>query len=292
MCGESPNSAAHTLEAMSLGETITSRSNARVKRLRAAFSGGASQPGEMLGIEGEHLMAEAIRSGLGFETVFVREGSEDALRRPSLAGMKAAEVVVLSADVFTSAVDTRSPQGIAALLPVPELAMADLSRAAGPVLVLEGLQDPGNLGTILRSAEAFGVQQIFVTPETVSQWNPKVVRASAGSVFRVPVERAPLAAFAVLLSAAGYRIFGAVAQAEGAVAAGEAEMFWPSALMVGNEGAGLSAAALELCAQRVHIPCRVESLNVAAAVSVLLYVATQRGKPQVPGRGYGRGPLG
>ena len=174
---------------MDSGPVITSKTNARVKALREAFSGDARKPGELLGLEGEHLLVEAARSGLTLRTIFVREGSEAVLQRPALAKMRAQEYVTLSRDVFASAVDTASPQGIAATVEIPQLQAGEREQRLAVKLVLEGLQDPGNLGTLLRSAEAFGVAQILVTPDTVNPWNPKTVRASAGSVFRVPVVR-------------------------------------------------------------------------------------------------------
>src|SRR5665213_1626118 len=135
---------------MNLPSPITSRGNARVKVLRAASSGDASEPGELLAIEGENLIGEAIRSGVRFDTVFVREGNEDVLRRPSLARLEAANWAVLSRDVFASAVDTASLEGIAAMIAVPELAAMDFRDDPSIVLVIESLQDPGNLGTLLR----------------------------------------------------------------------------------------------------------------------------------------------
>lgn len=249
-------------------DTITSRSNARVKALRAAAGGKASKPGELVAIEGENQLGEALRSGLRFDTVFVREGGESVLQR---LGLDAAPCVVLSEDVFGSAVDTASPQGIAALVEIPELAVKDLR---GTALVLEAVQDPGNLGTLLRSAEAFGVQQVFTTPESVSAWNPKTMRASAGSAFRVPVTKMPLAAIRETLRE--YKWFAAVAAADGARAAMDATFGLRSAIVLGNEGTGLSPTALQLSDERVHVPCKIESLNVAIAGSTLLYEAMRQ----------------
>ena len=260
---------------MKLLPTITSRTNTRVKALRAASSGDASAPGDLLAIEGENLIAEAMRSGVRFDTVFVREGSEAVLQRASLAGLEAANWAGLSKDVFASAVDTASPQGIAALIAIPELAAMDFAKGAGVVLVVESLQDPGNLGTLLRSAEAFGVTQVFVTHDTVNRWNPKAVRASAGSVFRVPVVRAPLDATKAFLGPFGYKLLAAVVQAD-ATPVMEAGLLAPCALMIGNEGAGLSTAALALADGRIHIPCAVESLNAAIAGSTLMYEAMRQ----------------
>jgi len=261
---------------MTLPPPITSRSNARVKALRAGSAGDAANPGELLAIEGENLIGEAMRSGVRIDTVFVRQGSEDVLQGPALAGLDAANWAVLSRDVFASALDTASPQGIAALVRIPELVAMDFAKAAGVVLVVEALQDPGNLGTLLRSAEAFGVGQVFVTPDTVSRWNPKAVRASAGSVFRVPVVRAPLAQVKEFLAPFGYGLAAAVAQARDATPVMDASLLAPCALMIGNEGAGLSAAALALADLRVNIPCAVESLNAAIAGSTLMYEALRQ----------------
>jgi RNA methyltransferase, TrmH family len=260
---------------MKLLPTITSRTNARVKALRAASCGDASAPGDLLAIEGENLIAEAMRSGVRFDTVFVREGSEAVLQRASLVGLEAANWAGLSKDVFASAVDTASPQGIAALIAIPELAAMDFEKSVSVVLVVESLQDPGNLGTLLRSAEAFGVTQVFVTHDTVNRWNPKAVRASAGSVFRVPVVRAPLEAAKKLLGSFGYKLLAAVVQAD-ATPVMEASLLAPCALMIGNEGAGLSAAAVALADARIHIPCAVESLNAAIAGSMLMYEALRQ----------------
>ena len=254
---------------------ITSKSNARVKALRASFSGKASQPGDLLGLEGEHLIVEALRSGLTLETLFLREGSESVLDRPSLAGLAASTVLTLSRDVFASAVETTSPQGIAATLLIPAT-QPPASQPQSVVLVLESLQDPGNLGTLIRSAEAFAAQQIFLTPDTVNQWNPKVVRASAGSVFRIPIIRAPLAQIAAQLAHQGSTVYAAVAQRLDSISLFEAHFASRIAFMIGNEGAGLSATALALAQARLHIPCAVESLNAAVAGSTLLYEALRQ----------------
>ncbi len=255
---------------------ITSKSNARVKALRASFSGKPAQPGELLGLEGEHLIAEAIRSGLTLETLFLREGGEDVLDRPALAAIEARDTLVLSRDVFSSAVETASPQGIAAtlLIPTPPAPVA-APQSITITLVLESLQDPGNLGTLIRSAEAFGAQQIFLTPDTVNPWNPKVVRASAGSVFRMPIRRAPLAQIAAQLQQ-GTVLYAAVAQRLDSISLLETRFAKHATILIGNEGAGLSTEALALSHHRVRIPCAVESLNAAVAGSTLLYEALRQ----------------
>ena len=270
-----------TLATVPLPAPITSRTNARVKALRAAFSGDARHPGELVGIEGEHLLAEALRSQLVLDTVFLREGSESILARPSLSSLRSANLVVLSRDVFASAVDTASPQGIAAGLPIPVIPPRDLSLPAVH-LVLESLQDPGNLGTLIRSAEAFGIAQIFLTPDCVNPWNPKTLRASAGSVFRVPVVRQPLPEIVNSLRNANIPLHAAVAASADARSSIQAALTAPCALMIGNEGAGLSAAAVALATARVHIPCAVESLNAAIAGSLLMYESLRQSRTPHP----------
>ena len=250
---------------MKLGAAITSRTNARVKALRAALDGSARKPGEWVGLEGEHLLCEAVRSGLELETVFVREGSEHMLLREEMRGLPAREWVVLSREVFASAVETHSPQGIAGLAAIPELK----TSVGGVVMIVEDLQDPGNLGTLIRSVEAFGGGAVYATNATVNPWSPKVMRASAGSVFRVPVERMILPEIRKRVE--GVRVYAAVAQEARATSVLETKFATACAVMIGNEGAGLSSEALAMADERVWIPCAVESLNAGVAGSALLF---------------------
>src|SRR5271170_7353066 len=159
-------------------EVISSRANARVKQLRAAFAGQARLSSGMVAIEGDHLLEEALRSGMVLKTVFVSEGREVPTIVP-----RGVEVLRLTEDVFGSVVETRAPQGVAALIVPPVFGLEDVLGGRAAV----GLQDPGNVGTLVRSAEAFGATGVLTTPGTVSAWNQKALRASVGSVFRVPV---------------------------------------------------------------------------------------------------------
>ena len=170
-------------------EVVTSRSNARVKQLRAAFAGQARLASGLVAIEGEHLLEEAVKSQQALKTVFVSERRELPTFVP-----RGIEVVRLANDVFQSCVETQTPQGIAALL-VPRISTAEEMLGPGLtgsplILIAVGLQGPGNLGTLVRSAEAFGATGVLTTLGTVSAWNQKALRASAGSVFRMPVTAA------------------------------------------------------------------------------------------------------
>lgn len=255
---------------------IRSRSNIKIKQLRAAFAGQERLSEGLLGIEGEHLLEEAVRSGLEIRTVFLTQHQQI----PSQLGTRT-EIVRVSTDVFRSAVETRSPQGIAALVRRPSSNIAEIfeRQENALIVVAAGLQDPGNLGTIIRSAEAFGASGVIATPGTVSAWNPKAVRASVGSVFRLPVATASNNEIAELASEHGVRLFAAVGSGgNGVLRAQEARLGEPSAFLIGNEGAGISQELMELGPESITIPCPgpVESLNAAVAASLLLYEASRQ----------------
>ena len=173
---------------------IEGRHNALVKDLRRAFSRGELTSDGYCAIEGFRILEEAIRSGLRFRAVFFSESA--AARAEKLLSQLGAQVetLLLPDKLFASAVPSEAPQGVAALARWKEFSLEDVlaKSQAGPLLAIAGVQDPGNLGTILRSAEAFGAGGVLLGEGTVSPFNPKVVRASAGSVFRLPVARAKL----------------------------------------------------------------------------------------------------
>src|SRR3984957_957059 len=207
------------------GDVISSRANARVKQLRAAFLGQARLSGGMVAIEGEHLLEEALRSGMVLKTVFVSERREVPKIVP-----RGVEVLRLTEEVFGSVVETQSPQGIAALMVPPVFGLEDVvgvGGAAALILVAVGLQDPGKLGTLVRSAEAFGAAGVLTTPGTVSAWNQKALRASAGSIFRVPVISITVDDL-IELKARGLRLLAAVG-GTGATAAQNADFAGPCA---------------------------------------------------------------
>lgn len=255
---------------------ISSRNNIRVKQLRAAFAGQERLSGGLVAIEGEHLVEEALRSGLEVRTIFHTER-----QRVSVELGRLAETVLLTTDVFASAVETRSPQGIAGLIAPPEYEFGDIvDRAvASLILIVAGLQDPGNLGTLVRSAEAFGATGVITTPGTVNAWNQKAVRASAGSIFRMPVVSATREEIAELQVQRGIRLLAAVGAAkEGVLAAQDVDLRQAIGILIGNEGAGLTEEWMEIASERVTIPCPgpVESLNAAVAGSLLLYEASRQ----------------
>lgn len=261
---------------------VSSRTNARVKQLRAAFEGRARLSGGLVAIEGDHLLTEALRSGVVLKTVFVSEQRPVPKIVPH-----SVEVLRLTEDVFQSVVETQSPQGLAALIVPPVFTVDDVLVGTPLILIAAGLQDPGNMGTLVRSAEAFGASGVLATPGTVSAWNQKALRASVGSVFRVPVVAVALEDVAAL-KARGVRLLAAVGTDEyGTKAAQDVDFTGACAVMIGNEGAGLAAEWMDVANERVTIPCpgAVESLNAAVAGSLLLYEASrQRASAKKVGR--------
>jgi RNA methyltransferase, TrmH family len=252
---------------------VEGRHHAQVKELRQAFSRGELTSDGYCAIEGFRILEEAIRSGLRFRAVFFSESA--AARAEKLLSQLGAQVetLLLPDKLFASAVPSDAPQGVAALARWSQLSLEEVlaKSKAGPLLAIAGVQDPGNLGTILRSAEAFGAGGVLLGQGTVSPFNPKVVRASAGSVFRLPVVRARLSDAFGLMKEHGLRLV-ATASHKG-TPLDQAKLSGPLAIFVGSEGAGLSRDLIKEMDEVVAIPQapQVESLNVGVATSIVLY---------------------
>jgi TrmH family RNA methyltransferase len=262
---------------------VQSRQNARVKELRAGFRSASRTEQGHIAIEGEHLLLEAIAAGLTIPAVFVLAGNEHlSARGPSFLERRSlpagAEIVALPPDIFSSAVSTESPQGIAALIDPPAFTLDHIlsARDTPLILIAAGLQDPGNLGTLIRSAEAFAATGLITLPGTVSPWNQKALRASAGSVFRLPVIASTEAEIFAALESRGIATLAAVATDGEPLT--HHDLTRPTAIILGNEGAGIPPDILRRATARITIPTPgpVESLNAAIAGSILLYEASRQ----------------
>ena len=257
---------------------VSSRQNALVKDLRKALSQGEPTTEGYLAVEGVRMIEEAIRSGLRFQAIFFSEaGSGQATRLLPQIGSQV-EILLLPDEVFVSAVSTESPQGVAALVKLRPHKFEELLESASDSLlvVVGGIQDPGNLGTIIRSAEAFGARAVLLGEKTVSHFNPKAVRGSAGSIFREPLLRVKLAESITALKQQGVRVL-ATSSHKGKPLQ-EADFTGAAMMVVGNEGAGVPAEILSMANELVTIPHspRVESLNAGIAASILLYEAARQ----------------
>jgi TrmH family RNA methyltransferase len=252
---------------------IEGKHNALVKDLRRAFAHGELTDDGHCAIEGVRIIEEAIRSGLKFRAVFFNQAAENRAERllPQLAAH--VETLLLPNKLFASLVPSETPQGVAALVKIKESSLEDLLAKAqsGPLLAVAGVQDPGNLGTMLRSAEAFGAAGVLLGEGTVSPFNPKVVRASAGSVFRLAFARKNLTHTIEPMRAQGLRLV-ATSSHKG-TPLNEANLAAPLAVFIGSEGAGVPKDLLAQMDETLAIPHseKVESLNAGVAASIVLY---------------------
>jgi RNA methyltransferase, TrmH family len=268
---------ANSAEIESRLRRINSRQNARVKELRRAFAEAAPNERGEVAVEGMHLVEEAIRSGLRLSTVFFSEAARERAHKllPQLSSHT--EVLLLPDEVFGNAVPSETPQGIAAMVRPRLFSLDDVFSPAPALLVVTaGLQDPGNLGTIARSAEAFGVTGLLLSERTVSTWNWKAVRASAGSMFRVPTLKVELARTMQEIKSRGVRLLATSSHKGTSIS--DADLRAPAALLIGNEGEGVPKDILVQADEVIaiqHSP-RVESLNAGIAASIILYEAARQ----------------
>jgi TrmH family RNA methyltransferase len=264
---------------------IEGRHNPLLKELRAAFARAELTAGGYIAIEGLRMIEEAIRSGLRFRALFFSHSGEGIEKRLLPQMGTQVETVSLPDKLFSGAVPTESPQGVAALERWKEHSQEELlaRSGTGPILILAGLQDPGNLGTILRSAEAFGAAGVVLCEGTVSAFNPKVIRASAGSAFRLPFIRTKLKEFLNTLHDQQFRIMAT--SSHRGLPLSEINLTQKAAIVIGNEGAGIPRDLASEIDDTVAIPHspKVESLNAGIAASILLYeAARQRGSVPQP----------
>src|SRR6202167_3913477 len=249
---------------------IEGRHNPLIKQLRQAFSRSELTDSGDCAIEGFRIVEEAIRSGLRISAVFFRESAQDRAERllPQIGSQ--VETLLLPDKLFDSLVPSESPQGVAALVRFKEYSLDDVIEQErlqlGPIVVLARLQDPGNLGTILRSAEAFGSAGVVLGEGTVSPFNSKVIRASAGSVFRLLVIHghgksvAKLAEGSDTLRAQKVRMIATSSHKGTPV--DQADLNGAAAIFFGNEGAGLPREVMARMDEFISIPHtqQVESL--------------------------------
>jgi TrmH family RNA methyltransferase len=260
---------------------ITGRHNPPLKDLRAVYAHGSLTDDGCFAIEGVRSLEEAIRSSVRFRAVFFTDADDAATQRLKQRLLEQighkVETYLVPAKLFHEAVTTDSPQGVAALVHRKESTLYDILRVEPALLVVAaGLQDPGNLGTILRSAEAFGAGGVALTEGTVSVYNPKTVRATAGSIFRLPAVGAKLGELALILRERGVRLY-ATSSHKG-TRLHEAALTEPTAFFIGNEGAGLPRDVMAKMDATLAIPQvrPVESLNAGVAASILLYEAARQ----------------
>jgi RNA methyltransferase, TrmH family len=265
---------------------ITSRDNRLLKIFREALRDGYLAEQNFIGIEGPHLIGEALRSGVNFEACLVSPAGEKYLAGLGLAVDSGSTRILRTTErLFDGVAATEHPQGIAALVRPRESAFEDILRGEIPlVVVLAGVQDPGNVGTAVRSAEAFGATGLAATRGTADPWSSKALRASAGSALRLPLLRgmAPGVLMAQL-RVAGLTILATTSKSGAreikSVPLSSADQLQSAcAIFIGSEGAGLAPEILRSADALIAVPMAagVESLNAGVAASVILYEAARR----------------
>jgi RNA methyltransferase, TrmH family len=256
--------------------SITSRRNPLVARFRDAATDGSH--GLML-LDGAHLLSEALDAGIEITDVAIAKGATD---RPELAALRRrVPHAVLASDVVVAAMSpARSPSGVVALARRPaEGASGMFARGTPLVVIAIDVQDPGNVGALIRSAEAGGATGVIATVSGADPFGWKALRGAMGSAFRLPVSRAADGA-AALARARSHQLRIAAAVGRGGTPMAEANLTGALALVIGAEGSGLPDDVVSSCDLQVTIPMTppVESLNVAVAAALLVFEARrQRG---------------
>ena len=253
---------------------IISVANEKVKYVRSLYRRRVRYRERHFVIEGVRLVEEAFRAGIVPALLFYSEGVDSTPGgRELLVEMQKVEApaFAVSEKVMKALADTVSPQGVLAVVPFVEL---DPPPSLSLALVVDRLRDPGNLGSILRSANAAGVEQVILAPKTVDPYNPKVVRGAMGAHFRLPIVALNWPEIAEAL--AGVQVLLADVRAEQAYY--EVDWTRPSALVIGGEAHGASQEARELAVATITIPMLggAESLNAAMAASVILFEAARQ----------------
>jgi len=229
--------------------------------------------------EGLRVAEDLAASGLPirFAVVAPALGTSDRGRALATALEARARVRRVEDRVLTQLADTETPQGVLVVAEIPRRSLADvvLPDPNGTVLVLDGVQDPGNFGTMVRTAEALGATAVIALPGTVDPWNPKAVRSSAGASFRIPIVQTEVDEFLAWASANCIKVYGADAEGE---PVDPATLAPRAALVVGNEGSGLREEILRQLDGRIAVPIAggAESLNVAVAAGILLFLMTRK----------------
>jgi RNA methyltransferase, TrmH family len=243
---------------------IESRANERVKEARKLLLRKERKESGLHLIEGEKLVKEAISSGARIVTCFLEEGF-------AFSPPESALTHIVTRAVLESLCESQTPQGVVAVVETPQLTPPE-EYPSGLVVVLDGVQDPGNAGAILRSADAFGTVGILLSPSCADPYAPKTLRAAMGSTYHLPVWQGELAAELRKMKQAGFTaLCGDLHGSE------TLPKLAPNvALVIGSEGSGVSEEVIALCEGfRLAMRGRAESLNASVAAGVLLYVVSE-----------------
>lgn len=259
---------------MARTEAVTSTKNPLLREVRKAIVRGTLTEDGLAVAESFHLLEEALRSDCQVKTVLVAESVRPAVAG-HVKGLASVRVMTVSDELFAKLSSTETSQGVIALVRPPAWTLDHLLRGRSLVVVLDGIQDPGNAGAIVRAAEAFGASGVAFLKGTVNPYNPKCLRASAGSLFRMPIA-VGLEPDILRASIEQRRLDLYSAMPRAARLISDADLTRRCAIIIGSEGRGVSER-LRGHAIDVRIPTSgVESLNAAVAAGVFLYEARRQ----------------
>jgi RNA methyltransferase, TrmH family len=244
---------------------IESAKNPRVKQWKKLYTKKGREQANAFIIEGPHLVEEAIKNNTSIIEVIV----EEEYQVPSAWIIEAAEWYYVPRKVMEEISDTETPQGIAAVCEMKDNSAADVQR--GKYLLIDGVQDPGNVGTMIRTADSAGLDGVILGKGTADLYNSKVLRSTQGSVFHLPILKGELSSYIERFKEINVPVIGTAL--EGGESFLNNQGISEFALIVGNEGKGMDKSLLEQCDQALYIPIygKAESLNVAVAAGILLY---------------------
>jgi len=257
---------------------ITSSSNSLLKRIRLVQSrSGREKEGSFL-IEGLKLFDEAVKCGIEIEDVVVEKGFWESGFIDDSVRASVSKLIVVDDKLFAPLATTESPQGLIAVAKLKRWTLGEVFSGVAPlVVVADRVQDPGNLGTMLRTSLAFGATGMLITKGSVDAFNPKVVRSAAGSLFALPfVENISIEDAVAECRGSGLKVLAL--SADGDMELSEVDFRKPSALLLGNEANGLDESVENSADHMVSIPMsnQSESLNVAIACAIAMYEASSQ----------------
>jgi TrmH family RNA methyltransferase len=261
---------------------LTGRNNPILKTIRLVSSDSRRAPKQLIVAEGVRVLEEACRTGQTIDAVVLSEHFGDTERERDLLAAwseKHVRIRSISDSLFKSVSSVQNPQGAIALVRMPERRLHEIIPVSNMLIVCAyAIQDPGNLGTLIRAAAAAGADLLCTTKGTVSVRNPKVVRSSAGAIFHLPlIENIDMADFRDYCSAHSIRLYRT--DARRGTSHTQADLGSPCAILLGNEGSGVSGEEYAGC-HSIRIPMdeKIESLNVAMAGTIILFEAFRQRK--------------
>jgi TrmH family RNA methyltransferase len=256
---------------------ITSRHNRRVAGAVRLKKRAIRERERRFLVEGVQAVVEALASDASVDEIFTCPSGDRLDEVTRLAEKRSVPVITVSPEVMAHMTSTVTPQGVVAVAVFVDVPLSEIGGGAGCIPVLVEVRDPGNAGTILRSADAMGADSVVFTTSSVDVYNPKTVRATAGSLFHVPVVReGEVEEVVARLRGCGYAVFAA--DASGRRSMYDLDLSGPTAVMFGNEAAGLPPEASALADDSLRIPIRgrAESLNLAAAATLVMFESARR----------------